>query len=99
MGVSKKTLTDNGATSRRKSSLKKSIVYQVNIDPSNNMFYAHREGDCAGYNQFKIQMTNNPAFVKDQTKIPSPNTSNEYINRIQKKRRVQAMQFGGSMAS
>lgn len=71
----------------------------MNIDPSNNIFYASNAGDGAGYNHYKILMTNNPAFVQDQGKIKAPNTSNEQINRIQKKRRIQAMQFGGSSAS
>ena len=78
----------------------KPTVYQVNIDPSNNIFYASKPGDCAGYNQFKLQMTSNPAFVKDQSDVKAPTTKNEQINRIQKKRRIQAMQFGaGSQAS
>lgn len=51
-------------------------MYQVNIDPSNNIFYASKPGDGAGYNHFKILMTKNPAFVKDQTCIKAPNTTN-----------------------
>ena len=70
---------------------KKAFVYKVSIDPSNNIFYASKAGDGAGYNHYKILMTNNPGFVQDQGKIPTPNSANDQINRIQKKRRIQAM--------
>lgn len=90
---------DKDGESPSKKAPKKALVYQVNIDPSNNIFYASKAGDGAGYNHYKILMTNNPGFVQDQGKVKAPNTSNEQINRIQKKRRIQAMQFAGSSVS
>lgn len=56
---------------------KKAAVYKVNIDPSNNIFYASKAGDGLGYNHYKILMTNNPSFIKDHTKIPQPQSPSE----------------------
>ena len=32
-------------------SFRRAMVYQVNIDPSNNIFYTSKAGDGAGYNK------------------------------------------------